>query len=203
MSARSVLTGFVILTVVSFSVAKNKQVLPDYVLQAETVVVVIPPEAGEPITNPTANRTAEENVEKALLRWGRYRLVTDAEVADLVIAVRKGHAGGPTIANSPTDKPPVTIEPAGSTTRVGVQQGRPADLTYPLPGEPSGPRPSNEIGSAEDSFEVYQGRVQVPLDAAPLWRYDAKDALNAPQVRAVEEFHNAITESEKAKKHKP
>ena len=177
--------------------------LPDYVLQAETVAVVIPPDAGEPVKNPMANRTAEENVEIALSQWGRYRLVTDAEVADLVIAVRKGYVGGPTMVNSPTDNRPVTLQSGSPTTRVGVQQGRPSDLTTPFPGEPSGPRLSNEIGSAEDSFEVYQGKVQYPLDAAPLWRYMAKDALDAPQVRAVEEFHKAVTESEKAKNQKP
>jgi hypothetical protein len=197
------LIGLLILAVVPFATAKNKQVLPDYVLQAETVAMVIPPDAGEPVKNPMANRTAEENVERALSEWGRYRLVADAEVADLVIAVRKGHAGGPTMANSPTDNRPVTIQSGGPTTRVGVQQGRPSDLTTPFPGEPSGPRLSNEIGSAEDSFEVYQGKVQYPLDAAPRWRYMAKDPLDAPQVRAVEEFHKAVTESEKAKKQKP
>ena len=203
MSARSTLIGLVILAVVPFAAAKNKQVLPNYVLQAETVAVVIQPGAGEPIANPTANRTAEENVEKALSQWGRYRLVMDAQFADLVIAVRKGHGGGATIANSPTDNRPVIIQSGGGTTRVGVQQGRPSDLTSPLPGEPAGPRPANEIGSTEDSFEVYRGKVQYPLDAAPLWRYMAKDALDAPQMRAVEEFRKAITESEKAQKQKP
>ena len=84
MSARSTLIGLVVLAVAPFAAAKNKQVLPDYVLQAETVAVVILPGAGEPIANPTANRTAEENVEKALSQWGRYRLVTDAQFADLV-----------------------------------------------------------------------------------------------------------------------
>lgn len=69
--------------------------------------------------------------------------------------------------------------------------------------EPAGPQPVNEIGSTEDSFEVYQGRVQYPLDAAPIWRYRAKDALDAPQVRAVEQFHKAVTESEKTQKQKP
>jgi hypothetical protein len=203
MSARSTLVGLAILAVVPFVAAKNKQVLPNYVLQAQTVAVVIPPDAGEPVANPTANRTAEENVEKALSQWGRYRLVTDAEFADLVIAVRKGHAGGPTIANSPTDNRPVTIQSGGGTTRVGAQQGSPADLAYPLPGDPAGPRPGNEIGSAEDSFEVYRGGAQYPLDAAPLWRYRAKDALDAPQVRAVEQFRKAVSESENAQKHKP
>ena len=55
MSARSMLIGLLILAVVPFATAKNKQVLQDYVLQAETVAVVIPPDAGEPVKNPMAN----------------------------------------------------------------------------------------------------------------------------------------------------
>jgi len=203
MPARLTLICLVIIAVVPFAAAKDKQALPNYVLQAETVAVVIPPDAGEPVANPTANRTAEENVEKALSQWGRFRLVTDAGVAYLVIAVQRGHTGGSTIANSPTDNRPVTIQQGGGTTRVGVQQGRPSDLTYPLPGEPAGPRPGNEIGGTEDSFEVYQGRVQYPLDAAPLWRSRAKDALDEPHVRAVEQFRKAVADSEKAQKQKP
>lgn len=35
------------------------------------------------------------------------------------------------------------------------------------------------------------------LEAAPLWRYMAKDALTESQVRAVEQFRSAIDESEK------
>ena len=203
MSARSTLTYLIVLAVVPFAVAKNKQVLPNYVLQAQTIAVMIQPYAGEPVANPTMNRTAQENVEKALSQWGRFRLVTDASVADLVIAVRKGHPGGPTIANSPTDNRPVTIQSGGGTNRVGVQEGQPSDLTYPLPGEPTGPRPGGEIATTADSFEVYQGGVQYPLEAAPLWRYTAKDALDAPEVRAVEQFRNAIAESEKQQKKKP
>ncbi len=42
---------------------KKKQLLPDYVLRAERVLVVIRPDAGEPLTTPTANRTAQEDVE--------------------------------------------------------------------------------------------------------------------------------------------
>ena len=49
MSARSTLIGLVILAVVPFAAAKNKQVLPNHVLQAETVAVVIQPGAGEPV----------------------------------------------------------------------------------------------------------------------------------------------------------
>ena len=99
---------------------QEKQVLPDYVLKVQTVAVAIQPYAGEPLTNPTANRTAEDNVERALTQWGRFRLVSDAQFADLVIAVRTGHAGGQTVNNSPTDNRPLIIQQGGGNTRVGA-----------------------------------------------------------------------------------
>ena len=174
-------------------------------LKAETVAVVIRPYAGEPVTNPTSNRTAEDNMERALSQWGRFRLVTDATVADLVIAVRKGQAGGQTITNSPTDNRPVIIQQGDGNTRAGVQQGRPSDPTYPVP--PSGqrlPQVGNEVGPSEDLFEVYisGGYVEHPLDSPPIWRYMGKNALDGPQVKAVEQFKNAITESEQVSQQK-
>ncbi|MGC1647730.1 MAG: hypothetical protein WA741_18060, partial [Candidatus Sulfotelmatobacter sp.] len=50
---------------------KKKQTLPEYVLKATTVLVVVNPEAGEPLDQPMANATARDNVEKALMEWGR------------------------------------------------------------------------------------------------------------------------------------
>ena len=64
---------------------KEKGVLPEYVLKAQTVLVAILPEAGEPISNPFANHKAQEEVEKALMKWRRYRLAVDASTGDLVI----------------------------------------------------------------------------------------------------------------------
>jgi len=69
---------------------KEKVLLPDFVLKAQTVVVLILPDAGEPMNDPFANRKAQEEVEKALMKWGRYRLTQDASTADLVIGVKKG-----------------------------------------------------------------------------------------------------------------
>src|SRR5215831_5583633 len=145
---------------------KKKQLLPEDVLRAETVLVVIHPEAGEPLTNPRANRTAQEEVEKAIMKWGRFRLVMESETTDLVIAVRKGHANGPTIRNSPTDDRPVVAQQTDDQIRVGVQRGRPPDLTDPGFGgsDPRRPHITNEIGSSEDTFEVYLGGVAHPLD---------------------------------------
>jgi hypothetical protein len=184
-------------------IAKNKKksVLPDYVLKAQTVFVVIRPDAGEPLTNPSANRTAEEDVEKALLKWRRFNLVPGAQTADLVIAVRKGYAPGPTIQNSPTDTPPLVIQSGEGNTRVGARQGRPPDLNDGR--NDQGPRITNEVGPSEDLFEVYMGGVDYPLDAPPVWRYTAKDALKAPRVDAVEQFRKAIDESEQQRQHKP
>jgi hypothetical protein len=189
-------------------IAKNKKkpTLPDLILKAQTVYVVIPPDVGEPLTDPTANRTAEDAVEKAIMKWGRFRLVPGSQTADLIIAVRKGHAAGPTIRNSPADDRPVIIQPTGEAgTRVGGHQGRPPDLSDPGLGGPAdrGPQISNQIGASEDAFEVYMGGVDYPLDAPPLWRYVAKDALKAPRVDAVEQFRKAIDESEQQRQQKP
>ena len=47
MLTRSNLICLVLLAVVPLAAAKNKQVLPNYVLHAQTVAVVIMPDAGE------------------------------------------------------------------------------------------------------------------------------------------------------------
>jgi len=193
-----------LLSCMSFAKKKNKQELSNLVLNAQTVLVVIHPDAGEPVTNPTANRSARENVENALAKWGRFRLVMSPQTADLVIAVRKGHAGGPTISNSPADDRPVILQPNDGNVRIGAQQGRPPGVSDPgLGPQNRGPHIQNEIGSSEDSFEVYLGGVEYPLDAAPVWRYMAKNALDAPTVAAVSQFQKAIDESEKQRQKKP
>jgi hypothetical protein len=180
---------------------KDKVVLPADVLQAQTVLVVIMPEAGEPLADPTANRKAREDVEKALMKWGRFRLAMEASTADLVIAVRKGtkQAITPVIRGGPVDTRPVILEPTEGNTRVGGQQGRPPDLTRGGNGTPnSGPRMGTEAGPPEDTFEVYRGKTEYPLDNSPVWRYLARDSLRSPTVPAVDEFRKTIAAAEKA-----
>ena len=200
---------FIVLALVPLTSAKDKkkQVLPNYVLRAQTVAVMIRPEAGEPLTSPGANRTAQINVMNAMAKWGRFRLVSDAQTADLIVAVQKGRANGPTIHNSPVDSQPIILdggvqpEPAdGSIPPAGVH-GRSPDPTNPGMGR--APNISNEAGMSEDSFEVYMGGVDHPLDAPPVWRYVAKDALSSPQVTAVQQFRNAVYESDQLSQQKP
>lgn len=179
---------------------KEKILLPDLVIEAETVAVVILPDTPEPLSDPTANRKAQEEVEKALMKWGRFRLAQQAFTADLVIGIRKGtgKAAQPTISGGPVDTRPVTIEDTGSgSVRVGVQQGRPPDGSQPV-----GSRGRTNVGMesgtiTEDTFEVFQGGQTYGAGNAPLWGYRAKDGLKPP-VRAVEEFRKAVEEAQKA-----
>ena len=179
---------------------KKKPTLPEYVLRATTVLVVINPEAGEPLENPAANSIARDNVEKALLEWGRFHPVMDGAESDLIIAVRTGSGKmmQPTIKGGPIDNRAGVGQSTDSTVRIGGQQGHPPPLSDPGMGGPqNGPRMSNEVGPSEDTFEVYRGGLQNPLDAPPVWRYIAKDCLRAPKVAAVEEFRKLIAEAEK------
>ena len=168
--------------------------------------MVIRPDAAEPLTNPRANSTARDEVERAISKWHRFDLVMESTTADLVIAVSKGHTGGPTISNMPDDRP-VVFQPSGvpgAGVRIGAQQGRPPDLTEPgLGPQDRGPQLGSQIGPSEDMFEVYLGGIDRPLDAPPIWRFSAKNALNGPQVTAVEQFRKAIEESEKQRQQKP
>lgn len=182
--------------------AKNKKApLAADVLRAQTVLVVIDPEAGEPLTDPSANRNARDEVEKALMKWGRYRLALDAQTADLVFSVRRGTGRSvtPTIGNLPTDNRPVILQPTDGGVRAGQQRGRPPDLNQPGIGGPQDtePRPRTDVGASEDTLEVYRGGVEHPLDAPAIWRYTGKDGLRAPKVPAVEQFQKAVDESEK------
>jgi hypothetical protein len=177
---------------------KKKTILPNYVLSATTVRVVVSPGAGEPIDQPMANSTARENVEKALSEWGRFRVVLDGEELDLVIAVRTGSGKmmRPTIKGGPIDQRGGVGQGTDSTIRIGAQQGHPP-VNDPSANPQGGPRMGNEIGPTEDMFEVYRGDVRDPLDSSAAWRYIAKDCLSAPKISAVEEFRKIIADAEK------
>lgn len=184
---------------------KNKSVLPAYVLHARTVLVVIDPDAGEPLDQPNANATARENVEKALMDWARFDLVFDRQESDLIIAVRTGNgrAMRPTVKGGPIDQRPGVAQSSDTSIRIGARQGQPPQNDPSLSPPISGPHVSNEQGPSEDSFEVYRGGVSDPLASSPVWRYVAKDCLRAPGVSAVEEFRKAIAEAEKPQPKKP
>jgi len=181
---------------------KEKQLLPEVVLRAQTVYVTILPGAKEPLTDPSANLKTVEEVEKALMKWGRLRLVTEADSADLVIGVQKGtgKAASPTISGGPIDSRPVSVETTDNQVRVAAQRGQPppATQTPDTSAQDGRTHTGTQFGGAEDTLEVHLGNSKYPLDSAPVWRYTAKDALKPPDVPAVEQFKKAVEESGKA-----
>jgi hypothetical protein len=185
---------------IPFAAAKDKpKLLPAKVLHAQTILVVIDPDAGEPLSDPTANRNAREDVEKALMQWGRFRLAMEPSTADLILAVRRGsgRSATPTMGGGPIDNRPVILEPNGDgNIRIGAQQGRPPDLSQGQ--NPIGPHVGTEVGASEDAVELYFGGVDDPLDSPPVWRYTAKDALHPPKVPAIDQLRKAIDETDKA-----
>ena len=184
---------------------KEKAYLPDYVWKAQRVLVVILPDSGESVDAPNANRKTQEEVEKAFMKWGRYRLVQEASQADLVVGVRKGTGkiANQTVSGGPVDSRPATIETTDNQVRIGVQQGHPTDVTQD--GTPPGMNGPNDrahtgmqVGAEDDVFKVFQGGVPYPVDNAPVWNYVSKDGLKPPGMAAVEQFRKAVEESEKA-----
>ena len=137
MLVRMRVSFLMIILVASLATAgdKKKVLLPVYVLQAKTVLVIIDPDAGISMTAPQANKTAQDDVEKALMKWHRLSPVMPGMPADLVITVRKGSGKivQPTIGGEPTNDRPVVVQPTDSGVRIGVQQGRPPDATQSGP----------------------------------------------------------------------
>ena len=176
---------------------KNKTSLPDSILRAQTVHVIVSPDTGQPLNHPTANLAARDAVENAIEAWGRFKIVHEGD-ADLVITVRTstGQLVSPTIESGSTD------------TREGVQygkvgvwatQGNGPALSDPRATPGTGPHVGKEIGKLQDVFEVYQGGMAYNdrMSPAPLWKYAAKDALKAPDMVAVREFRKAVAVAEK------
>jgi hypothetical protein len=204
--------AFLLLTLsLSIAVAKKKPQVPNFVLNARTVCVIIDPDAGTSLSDPLGNKTTQDEVEKALMKWARFQLVQEPGRADLVIVIRKG-ANKPvdrTIGNLPTNDRPVTVQQTDNAIRIGGQQGR-------APGSPNQTMPQDtrteqqtEVGTAvaEDSFIVYGPSIATDESSGPDRTFPAgrnvgyrtmgKNVLKSPDLPAIADFRKAIEETEK------
>ncbi len=188
---------------VTLGFAKDKKnILPAYVLSARTVAVIIDPGAGISLDNPRANLDAQKDVEAALLNWGRFEPVQATQTADLIIVLRKGNGRmmNETMPDPRDNNPPAVITPTDNGVSMGGQHGPQPPLSGG-PGMGSGqqtPRPQTEMGQVDDSFVVYRGGVEKPLDTPPAWRYMAMDGLSPHSVPAVAAFRRAVENADKA-----
>jgi hypothetical protein len=190
------------------AVAKDKdKILPVYILQAHTVVVLIDPDAGIDIQDPRANQVAQKDVETALAKWGRFEVLNGSQKADLVVVIRRGHKRATDVTvNDPAQNNRVGVTPTDNGMGAGAQLGR-APVVGGYPDSPSAraaqaqtqtPIPQTEIGFTEDSLVVYSGVSERPLDGAPGWRYMGQEGLHSHNVPAVDDFRKAVAAAEKA-----
>ena len=192
------------------ALAKHKdKVMPTYILSARTVAVIVDPSAGIDPDDPRANEVAQKDVATALMNWGRFQPVMSPEGADLVIVVRRGHGRlvDETIPDSRQNNRAGVVNPTEDGIGLGGQRSSQAPLgtpdgttRYPPGQSPQSqiPQPQTEIGGAEDSFVVFDGKTARPLDGTPGWQYMAQDGLHPHNVPAVEEFRKAVAAGDKA-----
>jgi len=196
----------VIILVVSVAAAggKKKELLPAYVLKARTVLVIIDPDAGISMTAPQENKTAQDDVEKALMKWGRFSPVLAGMQADLVITVRKGSGKlvQPTIGGEPTNDRPIIVQQTDNAIHIGGKVGSPPDTQQTTPRD-NKPHTQIEAAPPEDFFVVYEGSQGFHPDGPPVWRYSGKNALRSPDVPAVAEFRKIIEAALKQQKTNP
>ncbi len=184
--------------------AKNdKPILPQYILNARTVAVLIDPDAGISVTDPNANQTAQRDVEAALQKWGRFTTVLSTVDADLIIVIRRGHGriADATISDPRQNSRPGSVSRSDDGISIGAQHGTPPPGTQGT----SGPRDGNstaapqaEIGTTDDSFQVFEGKKEYGASDTPGWHWIHKNGLHPHDVPAVDEFRKAIEAAEKA-----
>jgi hypothetical protein len=175
--------------------------LPVYILKAHTVAVIVDPQAGVSLSDPNANQVAQKDVETALLKWGRFEPVISTR-ADLIIVIRRGNGklADETVSDPRQNNRAGVINPTDDGISVGAQHGPPPKVSSGSPSTvPYGSaHPQAEAGNVEDSFVVYDGDAENPIDSVAGWRYVAKNGLHPHDVPAVDEFRKAIAEAEKA-----
>jgi hypothetical protein len=202
----TILLAVLLLVSPAFAKDKKKNILPAYVLSAHTVAVIIDPHAGISAEDPRANQIARQDVEAALANWGRFDPIITSRNADLIIVVRKGNGRSirETIPDARQNNRPGVITPSDNGVTIGGQHG-PQTTTADNSGIDSGSSsgPQMEVGQTNDSFLVYEGGIDRPLDAPPAWRYMGKDGLQPHSVPAVAAFRQAIADAEKAATKKP
>jgi hypothetical protein len=185
---------------------KKEKVLPPYILQAHTVAVVVDPSAGIDPEDPRANQVAQKDVETALMNWGRFQPVMGPQGADLIIVIRRGHGRlvDTTISDPRQNNRAGVANPTDNGMGIGAQNGRAPNLggspnsPDQRPPQSQAPQTQTEIGGVEDSFTVFDGSVERPLNGAPGWRYTSADGLHSHNVPAVEEFRKAVAAADKA-----
>jgi hypothetical protein len=172
--------SLLLLFLVALSAAAKKSGLPAELLQAKSVVVTVYPESGNTVASSFNRPPIGEDlrvireVETAIKGWGRWKVVSTMNEADLVIAVRKGRIG---TASVEFPVPP----PNGESKEVSL---------------------TAETGSPEDVIAIYSAGTVVDTGSnrhnfdAPIWRRVQANALEAPYMQGIQQLRREIEKAE-------
>src|ERR1700734_1423070 len=90
------------------------------ILDARTIAVLAYPSSAA--QDSQENQRSRLEVQNALREWGKYQVVADPGVTDLIMVVRKGHAHAAT-TGGPTGASPGTVDPLDSGVNIGIHRG--------------------------------------------------------------------------------
>lgn len=170
MFRRSLLALVVLLAVPNLT-AKDKTIMPEAIRNATYVMVTTyDGDVFSPRVVPE-DRQAIADVQRAIEKWGRYKLVYSAHEPELIVVVRTGRL----------------VE-----ARAGVQNG----ATVGPNGAPGGSAQSvgAEVGDPQDTLEVFLAPANIKIDT-PLWRARAVDGLKTPDMPLMKEFREKVEEA--------
>ena len=172
-----------VLSVPALAQKKNKDQVPEAVLQARYVYVEAydGPEWSLRLTS--EDRKAIADVENAVRSWGRYELVLRRSEAEIVIQIRTGRVatarvgGGISVDQVPTH---VQFPPPTGTSGTTTQTTTHGDA-------------GAEVGPPDDLLFVYMadgGKL-----GARLWQRTQTDGLQAPDLKLFQKFKDDVNAS--------
>ncbi|HTZ34097.1 MAG TPA: hypothetical protein VMH31_16670 [Methylomirabilota bacterium] len=151
--------------------AKEKPAMPIVVTNATYVMVttydgdILSPQVSQD------DRKAVQDVQQALEKWGRYKLVYRPGEADLFLVVRTARS----------------LELRGSAQK-GTGPGAPRGSAQSITGQ---------NGDPQDTLDVYVSSRGI--DNYPIWRSRAVDGFKSPELKLLNEFRSEVETA--AKKH--